>query len=603
MQVIDGKTGDPIPGSSGGVWVHRSGGDTTASLSVNLSIGADGAGDPLAAWGDDYDLTASGGSGGSAALSSGGGSVTFGANDTAVYLGVDAAADGLTEGTEGFRVTVGAGTGYTPGSGGSGGSTTADVQILDTSTASGGSGGSGGTPAAVVWVGPPSQQVAEGSSGGVWVYRSGGDATQPLTINLSIGADGADDPLATWATDYTVDGPPSGLPLGASGGTVTFGPNVTSVFLAISALNDDVAEGTEGFRLTVLPDSTNDPATYQVEAPGGSGGATADVVIPDVPPIVAVDDTATTPDETPVVIAVLGNDSDPLGHTLAVSDWTDPANGFVELNADGTLTYTPDIGYTGTDGFSYTVSDGQGRSASADVSINVQSRLLAPLTDQASAEGAVVSVAVPRDSLASGLTLSFSASGLPAGLSIDPDTGVISGQPLYSDAQTNSGVYAVTVTATAGSRTDGIAFTWSITDTNRLARIDDYLTRTDPLGNFTVLSGGPIQATDELGDALSFSISGVPVTIAGSQNPDQPDQWTATLGGQLSAVTADYTVTVSVTGGGATDSRAFHWHNDNTADETIVPMVADTVTTADDYSFVGTAVDVGYLITGGGVNP
>src|SRR5207248_2660205 len=59
------------------------------------------------------------------------------------------------------------------------------------------SGGSGGTsPPAVVWVSPSLQTTPEGSSGGVWVYRSGGNSAQSLTASVSIGADGQGDPLA-----------------------------------------------------------------------------------------------------------------------------------------------------------------------------------------------------------------------------------------------------------------------------------------------------------------------------------------------------------------------------------------------------------------------
>src|SRR5207237_654205 len=128
------------------VWVYRSGGNSAQSLTASVSIGADGQGDPLATWNTDYTLT-----GGS--LGAGGGTVTFAANQTAVYLGVAALADNVVEPTEGFRVTVQPGSNYLAGSGGSGGmSPTADVRITDVSP--------------VVWVSPPSQTVEEGGAGG-----------------------------------------------------------------------------------------------------------------------------------------------------------------------------------------------------------------------------------------------------------------------------------------------------------------------------------------------------------------------------------------------------------------------------------------------------
>ena len=55
-----------------------------------------------------------------------------------------------------------------------------------------------------VWIGPGSQSLAEGANGGITVYRGGGDLTQPLTVNLSIGQDSQGDQLATWSDDYSV---------------------------------------------------------------------------------------------------------------------------------------------------------------------------------------------------------------------------------------------------------------------------------------------------------------------------------------------------------------------------------------------------------------
>jgi VCBS repeat-containing protein len=50
---------------------------------------------------------------------------------------------------------------------------------------------------------------------------------------------------------------------------------------------------------------------------------------------------------------VLRNDLD----ATAVVQNTNPAHGSVTVNADGTFTYTPQAGFTGTDTFTYTASD------------------------------------------------------------------------------------------------------------------------------------------------------------------------------------------------------------------------------------------------------
>ena len=85
---------------------------------------------------------------------------------------------------------------------------------------------------------------------------------------------------------------------------------------------------------------------------------------------VAEDDTATTDEDVAVVVDVLSNDSDPDGDTLTVTEAT-ASNGTVTINDDGTLTYTPDADYNGSDEISYTISDPDGNTDSALVDVTV----------------------------------------------------------------------------------------------------------------------------------------------------------------------------------------------------------------------------------------
>jgi VCBS repeat-containing protein len=89
---------------------------------------------------------------------------------------------------------------------------------------------------------------------------------------------------------------------------------------------------------------------------------------------VAVDDSDTTPADTPVTIDVLHNDSDPDGDALTVASVTQGADGSVTNNGDD-VTYTPDPGFSGTDSFTYTVSDGRGGTDTATVTVNVTTTL------------------------------------------------------------------------------------------------------------------------------------------------------------------------------------------------------------------------------------
>jgi len=55
----------------------------------------------------------------------------------------------------------------------------------------------------------------------------------------------------------------------------------------------------------------------------------------------------------------LSNDSDVEGDLLTVSLATDASHGTLSLASDGSFSYSPDSGFSGTDNFEYSVSDGQ----------------------------------------------------------------------------------------------------------------------------------------------------------------------------------------------------------------------------------------------------
>ena len=87
-------------------------------------------------------------------------------------------------------------------------------------------------------------------------------------------------------------------------------------------------------------------------------------------PPVAADDSATTSHNTAVTIDVLSNDSDPENDALTVISATNGTDGSV-VNNGNDVTYTPDSDFAGTDSFDYTVSDGNGGTDTAAVSVDV----------------------------------------------------------------------------------------------------------------------------------------------------------------------------------------------------------------------------------------
>ena len=103
-------------------------------------------------------------------------------------------------------------------------------------------------------------------------------------------------------------------------------------------------------------------------------------------PPVANDDSATTSEDTSVSVDVLYNDSDPDGDPLSVTTASAPAHGTAIKNPDDTVTYSPNLNYSGTDSFTYTVSDGKGGMASAVVTVTVS-----PVNDPPVAQAQTVS--------------------------------------------------------------------------------------------------------------------------------------------------------------------------------------------------------------------
>ncbi|HEY8111036.1 MAG TPA: Ig-like domain-containing protein [Candidatus Nitrosotenuis sp.] len=85
----------------------------------------------------------------------------------------------------------------------------------------------------------------------------------------------------------------------------------------------------------------------------------------------AGDDFAETTMNTQVTIEVLANDIDPDEDELFVDSIVVFAeNGDVAINEDGTITYMPFEGFVGTDTFEYEVSDGNGGTDTALVTVD-----------------------------------------------------------------------------------------------------------------------------------------------------------------------------------------------------------------------------------------
>jgi hypothetical protein len=109
------------------------------------------------------------------------------------------------------------------------------------------------------------------------------------------------------------------------------------------------------------------PKTLLIDA---NKAVTATFILGNTPPV-AKDDAATVQENsTNNQINVLANDSDPDGDTLSIISVTQPD--FGTSTHDGSYAYyTPNKAYTGKDSFTYTISDGNGGTATATVSLTV----------------------------------------------------------------------------------------------------------------------------------------------------------------------------------------------------------------------------------------
>ncbi len=140
--------------------------------------------------------------------------------------------------------------------------------------------------------------------------------------------------------------------------------------------------------------------------------------------------------------------------------------------------------------------------------------------------------------------LTWSATGLPPGLVIDPATGLISGTIAYEASPGSP--YAVTVRVTDDGSPilwDEVAFSWTVSDTNRAPVVTDPGDQAGAEGEVVSLA---VAGSDPDGDALIWSAAGLPPGLA-------IDPATGLISGSIdydASPGSPYGVTVTVTDDG-----------------------------------------------------
>jgi hypothetical protein len=176
----------------------------------------------------------------------------------------------------------------------------------------------------------------------------------------------------------------------------------------------------------------------------------------------------------------------------------------------GTIDYA--AGETSAGNYSVTIGaeDGGGGSSSESFLMLVGDTNRPPTVTnpggQTNAEGDTISLPISASDPDTDNTLTYSASGLPHGLAIDPATGVIAGIIAY-DAGSNNG-YSVTVSASDGLSSASQTFSWSVGDTNRLQNPGSQSVSAAQVVSLQ------LQASDTNGDPLTYSAGGLPTGLS-----------------------------------------------------------------------------------------
>ncbi len=317
---------------------------------------------------------------------------------------------------------------------------------------------SGGTAATVAIVTAPAHGSAQvsgtvvtytpaagysGSDSFVWRASNRGGTSADATVSLTVSPPAlAVTPTAGALTPATV-GNAWSQSLTASGGTA---PYVWSGTALPPGLALDTSAGT-------LSGTASSAGSYSfqitvTDANGATGSVSYTLVVSVASPVAS--------DSTATVVANSSSNSISLslsgGAASSVSIVSPPAHGSLAVSGVA-VSYTPSTGYSGSDGFSYTATNGSGTSASARVSLTVTPVLLTLSPGSGALPAATVGSSWSQTLTASGgsTPYSFSATTLPAGVTLNPTTGVLTGTPSVP------GSYSFQVTATDSLSNSGTA--------------------------------------------------------------------------------------------------------------------------------------------------
>jgi hypothetical protein len=338
-----------------------------------------------------------------------------------------------------------------------------------------------------------------------------------VALPLSASENNAD-AVYTWSAT----GLPSGLAInpntGVIAGTIAAGDANDSPYAVTVTAGDGTNTATDNFNWYVTHIQLTTPDTqYSAE------GSAASLQVQ-----------ASDPDNDTLTYSATG-----LPPGLSINATTGLISGTIASTAGGETPYTPAV----------TVSDStHSTSASFDWYVADNGIAITDPGTQSNAEGDSVSLPISATD-PNGDSMAWSASGLPDGLSIDPNTGIISGTVSQGDAA-NGGAYSVTVYADDLDGYQGsTSFTWNISHTDTTPVVTNPGEQFDNVGDAVAL---PVVAEDGDGDTLSYSATGLPAGLSISSS-------TGVISGSVTAAPGTYAVAVSASDGTYQDTADFNW--------------------------------------------
>ena len=246
----------------------------------------------------------------------------------------------------------------------------------------------------------------------------------------------ASDSASGQTLTYSANGLPTGLSISSSTGLISGTPTTAGSYTSVVTATDTAGQAASAaFNWSVTGGTTSNTVT--VTNPGSQSATVG----------------------TAASLQVSASDS-ASGQTLTYSATGLPA-GLSISSSTGLISGTPTT--AGSDSVTVTATDSTGASGSASFTWTVKAATSGNTVtvtnpgSQSATVGTAASLQVSASDSASGQTLTYSATGLPAGLSISSSTGLISGTP------TTAGSDSVTVTATDTTGASGSAsFTWTV---------------------------------------------------------------------------------------------------------------------------------------------